>query len=317
MIRILCVIVLGLMVLGGGVAQAKPVISFEGQIDFSKNQIEFSADAGQERRLTAKVYEARKNEYRLSLNINHFPIYGSDVASQIQGVLRLVENENKNNFLRGRIDSRYTLINYQPIQELHGHIEVRNRKLIFKSLSLADLACSGFIELFDPHKLKLAIRLDNMGLNHFLDFWIENREFDSDGRVSGEIKFSGDLKRLLAKASLESYSGFIKQLKYDSIYLNVEGVYPHLEVAHSTLTEKEGLTYTLEGPIDLSDRKNFNKQIKAMTFAPLVQESASEAQWTIREHKSDEPGSTATKYLLRKNQGNAASGDQDSTMLGI
>jgi hypothetical protein len=156
-------------------------------------------------------------------------------------------------------------------------------------------------------------------MDDFLSFWMLGHKLESSGAVSGEIKASGTLDYLVLQGSFEGRRGSVQKLNYDTILLNIEGVYPHMNIAHSRIFQPDGVSFSFDGPLDLSDKENFKKQIKSLTFAPLVNESGSATEWTIRRFSPQGSDMTELKYRLHKGGvlgAGAAPGDQID-MLGI
>jgi len=187
------------------------------------------------------------------------------------------------------------------------------------ALSFGDLNCNGYIDLVQPHKLNLSLDLLNVAMSDFLNFWSANKRFDSSGSVSGKIRASGTLDNLVLKGRLESRNGYVQKLDYDVISLNIEGTYPNLEITNSMVSKSDGVSFTLDGPFDLSDRGHFKKQIKALTIAPLVSDSGSEREWTIKRLNLEESGVSEIKYRHRKGDvlGTGTSAGDETDMLGF
>jgi len=291
---------------------ANMAIIYQGQIDFTKNQFDLVLNRGEKGRLVFKASAGPEGEYDFLLDAQHFKMLFFDISSKIEGS---VESKAQGYF--GKVRSQYTLVDFQPIRELVGSFDIRNNRISLARFSVGSIECKGYVDLNPPHKLNLVFKLEGMAMDNFLSFWMRDQKMEAEGEVSGTIKVSGDSENIFLKGNLGSLNGRIKELKYDSIYLNAEGVYPHLRIVRSMLSEKEGLTFTLEGPFNLKDTENFRKQVKALTISPLVRDSNSSAEWTIKRFKEEETGMTEIKYFLRKEKGLDSSSDEGSGILGI
>jgi hypothetical protein len=150
----------------------------------------------------------------------------------------------------------------------------------------------------------------------FLDFWSSRGKHDSSGYVVGDIKLAGTLGNLQMRGNLQAFNGHIESLRFDNIHLNAQGVYPKLYVAQTTVSKTDGFSFMLEGLVDISDRVNFKKQIRALSVSPLVTETATKKEWTIKRFAGKELGSTEFKYLLRKDI-SGASAKEESALLGV
>jgi len=303
---------------------AERLYPFQGQLDVKKRSIDIKlqlpqdqgADEKSSRSVLIKAFKTANNQYRFSIHLEHLQTPIFDLSSKVEGSIKVDKsNGNAHPLIRGEIWSRYSLYDFKPIRELSGRFEIKDYKLYLDKINYGQMALNGKISLIDPYRMDLKLNLTAIDMNDFLDFWNKNRKYQSNGDVSGTIKISGAIDRLLLKGNLESRNGFIKKLFYDSILLNIEGEYPNMVITQSPITETGGLTYSVNGPIDLSDSENFKKQIKALTISPLVHDSATQREWTIME-KQEESGTTAIKYLLRK-EDLAGSDAQGSDMLGI
>jgi hypothetical protein len=295
-----------------------------------------------QRSIAVRGEKTSENDYYLSLNIEHLKTPFFDLLSEIESTVEVIgreegrdnsiqgkKNQRKRNFdniaspildatsLRGKIWSQYSLIDYRPLRELSGQFEINNKRLLLTSLSIGNIACSGYIDLVHPHKVDLIFVLSSVDMDDFLNFWVRDKKYDSAGAVFGEIRVTGELDQIFMKGNLESHNGFIKKLRYDSIYLNVEGFYPNIQITNSSISETDSLSFTLDGKINLSDQKNFKKQLKALTISPLVSDSISEAEWTIKRFKEHDSGTTEIMYRLRKGEGAGSSVFDESDMLGI
>lgn len=274
---------------------AKTIVTYQGQIDFTQNQFDLVFNIGEQPPFVFKVQKKSMHKYMLSLDVDHFKTALWDISSKIS-----IDFELGQQSFFGNLRSQYSLIDYKPIRELASSFEVKDNYLYITALSFGDVSTEGGIGLKAPYSLNMIFHLYDMPMKNFLGFWMQKKTVEAEGHVSGKIKVSGDLAGISLKGDLSSFNGEIEKLKYDSVYLNAEGIYPKLYVADSKLSEKEGLTFMLEGVVNLADKKNFKKQIKALKLSPVVKDSSSKTEWTIIRKKDEEAGSVETNYFLRK-----------------
>ncbi len=325
---------------------SETILSFEGQMNFKEERLQVklkplhflsgpSSSVGSgtvpslieanddKSAVVLKAEKTSKNEYRLLFNIEHLRTPLFDISSQIESRLRMSRSsENKNIFLEGDVSSQYSLIDFEPINEFNGRFVIADsnqayKKLIVPRLSFGNVTCQGVVDLKYPFKIDLVVNLNSVLMKDFLGFWVRNKKHDSSGIVSGKIKVLGDLSRVILKGDLESYDGHIKKLSFNNIHLNIGGVYPHMKITDSTLSKADGLSVSFDGPFNLADRKNFKKQLKALTLAPLIKESGLDSEWTIRRSERDDQATTELKYLLRKEKGFGDTGPDSLDVLGI
>lgn len=212
---------------------------------------------------------------------------------------------------------RFTLLTYPSIREISGQFDVTDGRFFLRALSFGNLLCEGSVDLVFPHKLDLTVSLNYVGMGDFLSFWMGAGQYDASGTVSGRISVLGTLERPLLKGALESRGGTIGTFVYDSIYLNAQGVYPSLEVVNAMVSPRDGMSFVLDGPVDLSDGENFQKQIAALTVSPLTSESSLGRAWTIKRLKEKGSSSTRIKYLLRDGERLPSSSSGPSGMVGF
>ncbi len=306
-------------------AFANVVATFYGQVDLTQKQFDVTLDFSHlpgspplENKQSSVAISGAKvsdKDYRFSLNIDHLrtPIW--DLLSKIESSIEVDPQAAGKSapMVRGEIWSQNSLIDYKPIRELTGHFEIKDSRLLLESLSFGNLSCQGSLDLVYPYKMDMNVLLRDVAMEDFLNFWAGNKEYKSFGTVSGEIGVSGTWDRIGLKGNLESHDGYVEQLEYNSIHLNAQGVYPQLSIGQSTMSKADGLSFTFSGPIDLSDQENFTKQIGALVLSPLVSDSASEREWTIKRLNQPKSGATEIKYLLRKED----KPDGASGMLGV
>ncbi len=309
-------------------AFANAVINFHGQIDLVQEQFDVMLDFPgdftgpapgklENKRSSVAISGVKLSHkgYRLSLDIDHLRTPVCDLLSKIESSIEVVPRSAGKSapMARGEIWSRDSLVDYKPIHELIGQFEIKDSQLVVKSVSFGNLSCHGSLELVYPYKMDMKVFLHDVAMEDFLNFWSRNKGYKSSGTVSGEIGVAGTWDRLGLTGRLESFDGYVEQLAYNSIHLNAQGVYPRLSINPSTISKADGLSFTFSGPIDLSDQKNFKKQIGALVLAPLVSDSASERQWTIKRLNQLNSGATEIKYLLRKEE----QPEDASGMLGV
>ncbi len=303
---------------------AEKILSFEGQINLSRKEFNIILDLDEGGSVTAKATRMSETNYRFSLDVDHLKTPLFDLLSKIEGSVDLIKREGKGNHLfdsalRGKIWSQYSLVDFKPINELSGRFEVKDKELHVMALSVGNLTFDGHLGLTSPYDLDVAVNLLGVDMQDFLNFWGSGKEYESSGEVFGEIRASGSLDQLVLKGNLESRNGFVQKLDYSAIVLNIEGVYPFMQIAQSTISKSDGVSFSLDGPFDLSDKANFKKQIKALTLAPLVSDSGSEMEWTIKRLSPENSGITEFKYHFKKGDalGIGPSSGDEIDMLGI
>ena len=292
---------------------------FEGVIDLATNKVNLSVNLAEKGSLQLQAQKIDRDHINAWIKIDHFKARFLDVSSEVEGTIDFsAYSRDKAQPIRGRIWSQYTIINYQPISELKGNFEIKDHRLTIGSLSYGHIAVNGFADVTAPYHFDFLVTLKDLEMTDFIDFWMTDRKFDTSGQVSGTIRASGESNKIFLKGQLETFHGVIKKLAYESFHLNAEGYFPNLHISESKITQEDGLSYTIDGPIDLADKENFKKQVVALNVMPIVSDSGNKLEWTIRSSKDEKSGgSTQIKYLLRKNDTLGSPTDKDKEMLSV
>jgi len=295
---------------------AKELFTFEGSINPQTGEFKLDIDLSDKSTIKASGLKV-DDDYRLALDLEHFQLPYFEISSQIESSITIDPNSTElipNLF--GKISSQYSLIDYKPTKELSGHFEIKDGRVYFNSLSFADIAWNGFIGIRSPYDIDLAFEIDSIPMVDFLDFWARNNTYSSSGSVTGEIRLKGKLNDLNLSGNLQAYNGNIGKLRFDSIQLHASGPYPVINVFNTAISKTNGFSFMVDGPVDISDKVNFKKQVKALNVSPIVSDTATKTEWTIKRLKSKDLGSTEFKYLLRKGD-DVHSSAEESAMLGV
>ena len=313
----LLLFILIFMGMAPGLAFAKNSFSFDGQMDFLHQQLDLNVNLDQNSSVKTKIKKTSDSDYYVLLKLEHLKASVFDLSSEVESSIGITSLEDGfRKFILGKVSSHYSLLDRQPTGELSGQFEIKDNKVILSALSFGNISCNGSIEMGSPYKLDLTFNLSSVDMNHFIAFWANSKEYSSSGTVSGKIKVGGSLEQLALKGSLESLNGVIEELQYDSFILNTEGIYPHMDIASSKISQTGGGSFILNGSVDLSHTENFKKQIEHLTLSPVVNKSDSKVEWTIKRSEDDKSGATEIKYLLRKD-GPAGDTNKESDMLGV
>ena len=107
-------------------------------------------------------------------------------------------------------------------------------------------------------------------------------------------------------------------LKFNRLYLVVDGTYPKLDInKESRIYQTNGLSFTYEGPFDLAKRSSFESQLENLIISPIIEDSESEVEWTLKRLGEDESTTMELKYQLRKNGRKGILNEDNSDMFGI
>lgn len=291
---------------------------FEGHMDFIRRQVSVKFDIADKSFISIQVSVDSKQDVQLVVNVDHVKTPLATISTVLEGSLMGVHSEQDGRSLNGTMTSRYTLVNYKPMPELNGIFEIKKQKVYVHSLSFGKISCQGFVDFRDSLSLDLLLKLSEVEMGDFVWFLSNEQNAPSDGLVSGEIHISGPLGHPALKGRLSSYEGFIKDLVFDSMFVNFEGIYPLIHLHDSSVTEANGFSFTLEGTLNLSQKTDFRKQFDSLDKSPLVMEDPTKLEWTFkRMQKENTSSTTELKYLLKKKDSVDRLERDNSGMLGI
>ena len=221
---------------------------FQGQIDFLQKKIDIVLGQEDHSLVKAQFIFLSDNNFHLNFNLEHLKTSLFAISSQLESSVVLIEDPKKRErYYSGQFQTKYSLLNYKPVDEISGNFEIKDQILFLPDLLIGRVRLQGSLELFYPYKVDLSVQLKEIPMDEFLSLWMDVADMNSQGAVSGNINISGVLNRLILKGSLASYQGMVKQLKYDSIILNLEGEYPVLQLANSTVTQSDGISFNIDG----------------------------------------------------------------------
>ncbi|MFH1359989.1 MAG: hypothetical protein ABIJ41_03010 [Candidatus Omnitrophota bacterium] len=284
------------------VADAGILASFEGTIDFLEKKADVNLGFKGQGAAVIHFKFIAQNQYHLAAKIDHLALSHFDLSTEIESKIETVgQNHNGQRFIRGAIESRYTLINYKPVGEMNGSFEIKDQRLYLNSVSWQALHCDGYISLFAPYDLDIKVGLEDIRLTDFsLLLGCPDEDMKLSGFASGRIRLSGFLNRMIISGGLSSYEGIVGDLDYDNFLIRFNGLYPTLQLSDSSATQTDGLSFNLGGYVDLSKGCNLAQGMNTLTKAPVIGESQIQREWTIkRKHEEGRRGTTEFKYRLR------------------
>ncbi len=300
-------------------AQAAVRYPFEGEIDFIQNTAYVTFDAGSDAVVELKL--KKRDEQAIDVQVDLEKIHTSlfDISTQINILFQYKTLENRQfPLVHGNIKSQYTLLNQKPFRELSGEFAIFDNQIKLNTITFGNIAVQGEVGIGYPFSQNVSIMLSSISLDQFLNFWVQEKTFESDGLLSGEIKIKGNIESLNLRGNLDSYDGFIKETFFNHIRLNIAGVYPQMQITKSILSKADGLSYMFEGPFDLSKVKVFRKQIEALKISPLVESSGSDSEWTIKRVEEKDASAIELKYFKQDENRQGSFGNEPQTgMLGI
>ena len=210
------------------------------------------------------------------------------------------------------------MINYKPVRDFAGQLEIKDGVFYLNSLSVNDVDIKGSIQIVEPYGVDLRLKLSNMDMNDFLVFFMDRDKFVAEGDVSGDIHITGNSRKIRLDGDLVSYNGFVNKLNYKCFVLKAGGIYPVLNIKGTNVTQLDGFIFNLDGDVDLSDKPNLGKQIKSLLKTPLVNVDGKNYEWTLKRMRiENDAAATELKYLKRRRSDINTLSEEEAGILGL
>lgn len=291
-------------------------LPFKGNIDLINNDFSLTFNSENKSPVSLDIVRVSESMFKIAVKLDHYKILLFDISTLLESIVELGEKENTS--IKGRVWSKYTLINYKPVDDLLGRFELEGQELSLNATVADNISCKGIVNIIPPYSVNLSFQLSDVALKDFILFFTGKEKKTAVGKVNGNIDVTGNLDQIILKGKLVSYEGIVDSLKYNDIILNAQGEYPDIYIEDSVVTKSDGMIFNISGKLDLLDRNNFEKQIKSLAKKPVVTNDGSNIEWTLKRFKSQDSSSvTELKYLKRKDN-NLKHVESDSTdMLGV
>lgn len=185
--------------------------------------------------------------------------------------------------------------------------------------ALAGMTGKGFINTAHPFEMDFRFGFQDVDLMYAL-CWLRDgtKKVETKGTVSGFAQWAGTPDKLSVRAQLVSQKGSIQKFSYDLLSLHLQGIYPVLELAGSTVTKSSGFSFDLDGQFDFNSSADLKTQFQAIKKIPLIKENALQSQWILKRfHGSNDDGKTETKFFLKKDKSTGSMDQDDSELFGM
>lgn len=302
----------------GAYAQRLSIV--DGFLDLTQQALNITFHPQEESTVALKLIRSSDNAVDATVQIEHLTVGTFVVSTQIKSTLEFVRGEKgSEQFLRGKISSRYSLINYKPVHEISGYFRIQKGRLYLESFSWGSFTCNGYIGLSSSHEIDITVEFDEARASDIALFLgCSDEELDVSGVVTGKINISGFLDRAMLKGNLVARDGFIGESEYNIIRLNFEGLYPTLYISDSRFSDAEGLSFNIDGTFNFGEGCDVAKGMAGLKMSPLVYESDDFREWTIR--RREEEGSrrlSEFKYRVEKEDKGGLSLQEGTGILGV
>ncbi len=296
-------VLLVLLCLSAPAAWARTVIPFSGTVDVLKGEASILIGWKEKEGVTLGLTHPSAEDYRLSLNIAHLKAPFGDFAALVEGNFRVQGDVSKKGELLGEIWSRYTLLNYRPVRDLHLKFALRERKLSIDDLVLGSLSGRGTISLEGNMPVNLSLDLFPVDLEETIGLLgLEKKPgaVPLSGIVTGELNLSGPMARPGLQGRVAFYNGRLKSYEYDTIEIDFDGTWPLVRIKDSLITQAAGLSFKFRGALDLSDLSNLGTQFRLFQKIPLVTANRGNREWVFKRLQTGKDQKTEMKYYLMK-----------------
>lgn len=299
-------------------AGAEGLYPFHGRVDVVDGIWECSVQTPTGR-VDVKANRTSDGSYQSTIDVQniHTPFF--DMTTRLTGVVRPDKSVTGESVFSGDFESQHTLFNGRAGPEVSARFEIGPDALRLSDISWGGLKALGTIGFDAPYPVDARVQLYELDLIDALGLIAgQHKEWTGNGAISGDVRLWGTVGKLSLKADLVSQNGSIEALSYDLLSLNLQGIYPMIDLAGSTVTKTNGFSVGLAGLIDLSDRANMDAQFKTIQRIPLVQNNVQHAEWVLKKVQDPEgDGKTQTTFFLKQNKTNASTGQEDSSLLGV
>lgn len=309
-----------ILALTGGVpSYAEPVCAFKGHFDPLGKKIDLDVRFKDGSSLAASLVKTDDGHFRFEGKLDHLKTSIFDISSVLESSMEVLTDETTGGqYVRGNISSKYSLINYKPAREVSGYFEIKNGRLYLKSLAWAGISCEGYIGIFPPHEVDLNIALYDVSAVDIPSLsGCRPEDTQIDGIVSGQIALSGFADRPMIRGKLRAADGTIESLEYARLDLDFEGVYPVVHIADSLITDRDGLSFNLEGNFDLNNQCDILGGLTALKMSPVIDETSVRRDWTIKRRQDTKDSATEFKYRLQKPVDDSSASKSETDMLSI
>ncbi len=279
---------------------AKQTIPIAGTLNAADKTL--SVEIGHGQPFYFEVTKTADSGYELRLTVTNWATPFFDLSTVLNGSLVIQPAlEGGGLQLSGRLRSRYTLLNQLPFEELNVAFSLIGGRLVIDTLTVGPFVCSGEVVLGPSPSMNLTLQFQSVSLAHLSEIFYRNSDIDMQGDVTGEVQLQGPLDQLQVKGRVVSYQGFVGRYGYNAAQISFSGIYPFVYIDDSQITQEDGLSFNIQGTLDLTDLKNLKKQLERFIGSPLVSRQGENLEWTFKRlHSPQKPGTTEFKYMLKK-----------------
>lgn len=298
------------------IAAAEELYPFRGSIDLTAQNAQIIAGP-QGRQLEVNVIKGEGQSFVLDFRFENFATPFFDMTAHLKGAVEFDNKILQSRKISGRIVQDLSDGSLNPDEGLVVAFHMADEVLHVDKASWAGLTGKGFVNLRQPFEVDFRFGFQDVQMSYALS-WLSDgtKELDATGALSGFTQLAGPADKLSIRAHLVSHYGSIEKFSYDLLSLHLQGIYPVVELANSTVTKSSGFSFDLDGKINLESRADMETQFKTVKKIPLINENALQSQWVLKRGFED-GGKTETKFFLKKDKQTSFTDQDDSELFGM
>lgn len=286
----------------------------KGSIDLTNQAIDVSLGITKDS-FVHLIGKKKERNYALSLSFDHIQTSRWMFSTSLEATFDKVSDDGKD--WKGKWWTRYSLVNFQPIQELSGEIEVNKGKLLFTNTILGPITLQGQVHLKAPYRFSTQALVQDIDLETLMKWWLKKKKNPYGGTVSGKLMLTGNIDHVLLKGDFVATNIIYKEWAFDKIELAMEGLYPNVLISNCDVYLPDGPQVKLSGPFNLSDEDNYKNQIAALSRKLSLGGGDSGLKWTVQGDSEDPSKKTEIKYMRRPNDLFGQRNQEEENFFGV
>jgi hypothetical protein len=296
-------------------ALSRVVIPFEGMVDLKAAKVELTLGREGAGIVVCEIVRPSADRYDFKADVRHVSTSLGDVAALVSGRFELVGPDRLRRELVGEVSTRYTLLNYKPVRDVHIKFALKQRRLTIDPLWFGALSGHGQISLVAPHDMDVSLELLSADLD---EFWSMLRGHGIktpplSGVMTGALTLKGPWGKPVVNGHLAAYNGRLKNLSYEMIDLRFEGTYPLVHFQDGKVVSSDGPSFKVGGVLDLSDLSRLGTQVRQLKREFIVSDDVSGRTWAFRLNTADGHATRLKSFF----SGDADGRNQGEAVIGL
>ncbi len=317
--RLTCLFCVVLFVAMVSSVYAEVICSFDGEFDVLNQELRVGLSPSSGGSLDIMVHADRASRFDFAIQAHRFHALVFEITEIFEGHFEFISGtEQQDPIIRGVLSPmKEQTTSLGLVKPPSGNFEIQSDHFFLTSLNWQGLSGSGRLSITAPYDIDLSLHFDSVPLFDFISWLGADLSLYAQGEVSGKVDIVGFFDQLSIIGDLQSYHGFIHQFYFDYIEARFKGTYPLLELTQTRVAEQDGMSFRVEGILDLSeDFSLFHEQLSRLKIIPLIRDSDISREWTIRRQKNGQRQSE-TGFQYRLKQTRESSGVEELDWLGV